>query len=82
VGIRVLIADDQAMIRTGFRLILEAEEGVRPSRAASSTCRANGSTCRANGSTSSSPNATHTSASWWVNTATLSSTKNTTKTSP
>jgi hypothetical protein len=75
VGIRVLIADDQAMIRTEFRLILEAEEGVRPSRAASSTCRANGST-------SSSPNATHTSASWWVNTATLSSTKNTTKTSP
>jgi DNA-binding NarL/FixJ family response regulator len=25
VGIRVLIADDQAMVRTGFRLILEAE---------------------------------------------------------
>jgi DNA-binding NarL/FixJ family response regulator len=28
VGIRVLIADDQAMIRTGFRLILEAEGDI------------------------------------------------------
>jgi DNA-binding NarL/FixJ family response regulator len=28
VGIRVLIADDQAMIRTGFRLILEAEDDI------------------------------------------------------
>jgi DNA-binding NarL/FixJ family response regulator len=28
VGIRVLIADDQAMIRTGFRLILSAEDDI------------------------------------------------------
>jgi DNA-binding NarL/FixJ family response regulator len=28
VGIRVLIADDQAMVRTGFRLILEAEDDI------------------------------------------------------
>jgi DNA-binding NarL/FixJ family response regulator len=28
VTIRVLIADDQAMVRTGFRLILEAEDGI------------------------------------------------------
>ena len=26
--IKVLIADDQAMVRTGFRMILEAEPGV------------------------------------------------------
>jgi DNA-binding NarL/FixJ family response regulator len=28
VGIRVLVADDQAMVRTGFRLILDAEDDI------------------------------------------------------
>jgi DNA-binding NarL/FixJ family response regulator len=39
VSVRVLLVDDQALIRAGFRMILDAEEGIEVGGSAATACR-------------------------------------------